>query len=326
MQDHQSAGVHAAGVPSDAHVGEDPEPEETDGSILESLPVSFEMVLLAPSILILAVISIIPLAVMLWLSVMEIQFTPVNEQTFVGVQNYADMVADANVWGAWQATAIYVSGSLILQLTLGVLIAVLLHRVSRGENVLTSVVIMPMMIAPVVVGLLWQFLLNPDFGLYTYLLNVVGLFETEPVLGTANSAMAAIIVMDTWEWTPLVVLIILARLKSIPEHLYDAAQVDGATGIAQFRYVTLPLLKPAIAIALLLRSMDLMRYFAKVFITTGGGPSNQTKIIGLYVYQQALRFFNLGYGAAAGLVMLLVTIIMGLFFVEAVMGGAGDDE
>lgn len=307
-----------------AYVGE--EPDESTRSIVESLPVSFEMLLLLPSILTLAALSIIPLAVMIFLSFHEVNFTPVEEQIFIGLGNYAQMVGDGAFWNSWKVTAVYVGGSLSLQLVLGVLISVMLHRVIRGENLFTSIIIMPMMIAPVVVGLIWQFLLDPSFGLYTYLLNQVGLFVSQPILGDSDSAMAAVILMDTWQWTPLIVLIVLARLKSIPEHLYEAARVDGATGITQFRYVTLPLLKPAIAIALLLRSMDLMRYFAKVFITTGGGPSSSTKIIGLYVYEQALRFFNLGYGSAAGLVLLIVTVLMGLAFVETIMGGAGDDE
>jgi len=323
MVEHQHT-TEISGVPTDAYVGE--EPDDMEESILESLPISFEMVLLAPSIITLAVLSIIPLVVMISLSFMEVSFTPIEEQIFVGVENYVDMTNDGNFWDAWKATAVYVGGSLSLQLGLGILISVMLHRVIVGENVFTSIVIMPMMIAPVVVGLLWQFMLDPTFGLYTYLMNQIGLFIDQPILGDPNSAMAAVILMDTWQWTPLIVLIILARLKSIPEHLYEAAQVDGATGFTQFRYVTLPLLKPAIAIALLLRSMDLMRYFAKVFITTGGGPSNTTKIIGLYLYEQALRFFNLGYGSAAGLVLLAVTVLMGLAFVETIMGGAGDDE
>jgi multiple sugar transport system permease protein len=323
MAEHQQT-AEVTGVPTEAYVGEDP--EDTGETFLESLPVSFEMLLLTPSIITLAVLSIIPLVVILWLTVMEVSYTPYYEQTFVGLENYVQMVNDDNVWNAWKVTVIYVGGALSLQLALGVLVAVLLHRTAKGENFLTSVIIMPMMIAPVVVGLLWQFLLDPSFGLYTYLVNQVGLFLNEPILGNPTSAMVSLILMDTWQWTPLVVLIVLARLKSIPTQLYEAARVDGATGLTQFRYVTLPLLKPAIAIALLLRSMDLMRYFAKVFITTGGGPSNSTKIIGYYVYQQVLRFFNLGFGSATAVVMLVVTILMGLFFVEAIMGGAGDDE
>ncbi|GAB3324799.1 sugar ABC transporter permease [Haloplanus rallus] len=322
MAQHKQA-MEVSGV-QNAYVGE--EPDESGGSILESLPVSFEMLLLLPSIITLAVLSIIPLVVMIYLSFHEVNFTPVEEQIFIGLGNFAEMAADGGFWNSWKVTAIYVGGSLGLQLGLGIFISVMLHRVIKGENVFTSIIIMPMMIAPVVVGLIWQFLLDPSFGLYTYLLNQVGLFVNQPILGDSTSAMAAVILMDTWQWTPLIVLIVLARLKSIPEHLYEAARVDGATGITQFRHVTLPLLRPAIAIALLLRSMDLMRYFAKVFITTGGGPSSSTKIVGLYVYEQALRFYNLGYGSATGIVLLIVTILMGLAFVETIMGGAGDDE
>lgn len=312
-QPQQQAGVH---------VGQ--EPDLTQGWT-DRLPMSFEALLLLPSIVVLAFISFVPLAALIGLSVMNIGFLPGEEPTFVGLQNYQQM-ANGAVASSWIVTAQYVLGSLTLQLVLGIVIATMLDKVSQGENVLTSIIIMPMMIAPVVVGLLWQFLLDPSFGLYTYLLNLVGLFTTNPVLGTEGSALIAVIVMDTWEWTPLVVLIVLAQLKSIPQQLYEAARVDGAGGLTEFWYVTLPLLKPAITIALLLRSMDLMRYFTKIFITTGGGPASSTKIIGFFVYEQALRFTNFGYGAALGLSMLVVTILMGIFFVEAIMGGAGDDE
>lgn len=306
---------------TEAFVGEDPEAE---GSITGSLPVSFETLLLAPSLVVLAVLSVLPLVALLWMSVMEINFLPGHEPTFVGLQNYQQMFT-ANVAQSWLTTVVYVVGALSLQIGLGTGIAVMLDRVSRGQNFLTSIVIMPMMIAPVVVGLLWQFLLNPTFGLYSWLLNQAGLFTNEPVLGNSTGAMAAVIVMDTWEWTPLVILIVLAGLKSIPQQLYEAARVDGASVFHEFRYITLPMLKPALAIALLLRSMDLMRYFTKIFITTGGGPANATKIIGFFTYEQALRFFNLGYGSALGVAMLVVTILLGMFFVETVMGGAGDE-
>lgn len=307
---------------SELYVGQEP---EEDTRILERIPISFESILLAPSIIVLGILSIIPLIALLWMSVMEINATPGQEPSFVGVQNYQDMANEAII-NSWEVTAVYVGGALALQIVLGTLIAVLLHRASKGENFLTGIIIMPMMIAPVVVGLLWQFLLDPSFGLYTWLLNQIGMFTSEPILGTESSALIAVIIMDTWQWTPLVVLIILAGLKSIPQQLYEAARVDGATLWSEFRYITLPLLAPALAIAVLLRSMDLMRYFTKIFITTGGGPSSSTKIIGFQIYEQALRFFNLGYGAALGLVMLAVTVIIGIVFVELIMGGAGDNE
>ncbi|MFC7197949.1 carbohydrate ABC transporter permease [Halospeciosus flavus] len=304
------------------HVGKEP---DTSSGYLESVPVSFETLLLIPSLLVLGILSIAPLAVILWMSVMEINFLPGHNPTFIGLQNYRQMF-NGTVAHSWYATVVYVGGSLTLQITLGTLIATMLDRVSRGENVLTSVIIMPMMIAPVVVGLLWQFLLNPSFGLYSWMLNQLGLFVNEPILGDSVGAMAAVIVMDTWEWTPLVVLIVLAGLKSIPAQLYEAARVDGANVLQEFWHITLPMLKPALAIALLLRSMDLMRYFTKIFITTGGGPANATKIIGFFVYEQSLRFYNLGYGSALGVGMLVVTVLLGMFFVETIMGGAGDNE
>lgn len=306
---------------SDVFVGDEP---ETKGPIVDRLPVSFEGLLLAPSVLVLGILSIVPLIALLWLSAMEVNFLPGHEPTFVGPENYQAMF-NSTVANSWKVTVFYIVGALSLQITLGTAIALLLDRVSRGENVLTGIIIMPMMIAPVVVGLLWQFLLDPSFGLYTWLLNQIGLFTESPILGSQPSALIAVIVMDTWQWTPLVVLIVLAGLKAVPRQLYEAARVDGATFWTEFRYVTLPMLKPALAIALLLRSMDLIRYFTKIFITTGGGPASSTKIIGFLVYEESLRFYNLGYGAAMGIGMLIVTILLGIFFTESVMGGAGDD-
>ncbi|SEW10973.1 carbohydrate ABC transporter permease [Natrinema salifodinae] len=306
---------------SDVFVGDEP---ETKGPIVDRLPVSFEGLLLAPSVLVLGILSIVPLIALLWLSAMEVNFLPGHEPTFVGLENYQAMF-NSTVANSWKVTVFYIVGALSLQITLGTAIALLLDRVSRGENVLTGIIIMPMMIAPVVVGLLWQFLLDPSFGLYTWLLNQIGLFTESPILGSQPSALIAVIVMDTWQWTPLVVLIVLAGLKAVPRQLYEAARVDGATFWTEFRYVTLPMLKPALAIALLLRSMDLIRYFTKIFITTGGGPASSTKIIGFLVYEESLRFYNLGYGAAMGIGMLIVTVLLGIFFTESVMGGAGDD-
>jgi len=282
------------------------------------------MKLLLPSIVFLAVLSIIPLVALLWMSVHEFGRIPTQANQFVGLQHYAEAISNDRLINSWKTTFIYVGASLLLQTVLGVVLAVSLDTIDRGENAFTSIIIMPMMIAPVAVGLIWQFLLSDAFGLYAFILHQIGLFTQQPVLANGETALPAVIIMDTWQWTPLVVLIVLARLKSIPEQLYEASRVDGATTLSQFRYVTLPMLKPAIAIALLLRSMDLMRYFAKVFITTGGGPSNSTKIIGFYVYQLVLRFFNLGVGSAAAIVMLAVTVLVGLVFVEAIMGGAGD--
>jgi multiple sugar transport system permease protein len=256
---------------------------------------------------------------------MEGVLSPTQTATFAGIENYRAIFANDGILASWRVTAIYLVVSLVLQISLGTIVAVALDRVKYFDDVFTSIVLMPMLIAPVIVGFLWAFLLDPSFGLYTYLLNQLGLYTQSPMFSDPTGAMIAVIVMDVWQWTPLVSLILLARLKSIPQGIYEAARVDGASFISEFRYIELPMLQSAFVIALLLRSMDLMRFFTKIFITTGGGPGSSTKIIGYYVYEQTLRFGNLGTGSALGLVMLVITVLMGLFFVESIMGGAGDE-
>jgi multiple sugar transport system permease protein len=286
---------------------------------------SFEMLLLIPSIVGLAIISLIPLVAILWLSVYEIAFGA-GETEFVALQNFQWAMTQPEVLSAWWVTTLYVGGALVLELGLGLLIAVSLHNVSRGDDIFTTIVIMPMMIAPVVVGLLWQFLLNTSFGMYAYIMQQLPLLPNTSVLANEGTALIALVVMDAWQWTPLIVLILFAQMKSIPSHLYEASRIDGATSWEQFRYVTLPLIKQGVAIALLLRSMDLLRFIDKIFITTGGGPASSTKVISFFVYEHGLRYQNFGQASALGIIVLIVTVLLGLVFVETIMGGAGDDE
>lgn len=292
----------------------------------ERIPtLSFEMRLLLPSIVGLAVISLIPLFAILWMSVHSIGFGA-QETEFVGVENFVWALTHPEIVDSWVTTFWYVGGALAVELALGLIIAVALHHVSRGENLFTTIIILPMMIAPVVVGLLWQFLLNSSFGMYAFIMRQLPLLPATNVLASKETALIAIVVMDTWQWTPLIVLILYAQMQSIPNHLYEAAQIDGANAWERFRYVTLPLIKPGIAIALLLRSMDLLRFIDKIFITTSGGPASSTKVISFFVYENGLRYQNFGSASALGIIVLIVTILLGLVFVENVMGGAGDDE
>ena len=304
--------------------------ERDDGGsgLLERLPLpslSFEMMLSLPSIVFLALISIIPLVALLWMSVMEFGFSPTEANEFIGLGNYEQVLTNARVINSWWTTAVYVTSTLVLQTVLGIVLAVSLDTIDRGENASTSIIIMSMMIAPVVVGLLWDFLLNNTFVLYAFVLHQFGLFVGQPILGTVDTALAAVIITDTWQWTPLVVLIVPARLKSVPTQSYEAARIDGADAWEAFRYVTYPLIKPAIAIALVLRSMDLLRFFDKIFITTRGGPADATKVIGMFIYEQGLGQLDYGVAAALGVTLMAVTIVIGFAFVELFMGGADDE-
>jgi multiple sugar transport system permease protein len=196
---------------------------------------------------------------------------------------------------------------------LGLVIALVIHEVIWGKNLALSLVLIPMFIAPVIVGLLGRFMVNPTYGLYAWVLRESGLYGGN-ILGDSVSAFVAVVLMDVWEWTPLVALITLAGLVSIQPQVLEAARVDGANYFERLRHIVLPSITGIVIVALLIRSMDALRYFDIIWQATNGGPANATKIIPLRLYESAFRFFHLGYAATIGLLMLAVSILVANLF------------
>jgi multiple sugar transport system permease protein len=174
-----------------------------------------------------------------------------------------------------------------------------------------------MMLPTVVAGVVWRLMLNPNFGAVNGTLKGMGV-NTDALTWTSspNLAMISIIAVDVWQWTPFMFLILLAGLQAIPQEPYEAALIDGSSAWQTFRHVTLPLLKPAILVALLLRTMDLLRVFDQVFILTEGGPGFATETISLYIYRTAFRFSDFGYAAAMSFVLLVITNIISAFYIR----------
>ncbi len=181
---------------------------------------------------------------------------------------------------------------------------------------LVTVFLMPMMIAPVITGLVWYFLYNGTFGWYHWLFQSVGLLGSKSILADAKTAMWAIVIVDVWQWTPLITLITLAGLKRVPRDQLEANMVDGATPLRNFVSVTLPNLYPVLLIAIMLRFMDNFRFIDTVLVLTGGGPGDATKILPVYLFDVSFKFFKLGRGAAIALTLLVVTIILGMILVR----------
>ena len=177
-----------------------------------------------------------------------------------------------------------------------------------------SLVLIPMFMAPVIVGLLGRFLTNSTYGLYAWLLDTLGLYSGD-ILGSRGSALVAVILMDVWQWTPLIALIVLAGLMSVSQTVLDASNVDGATYGQRLRFIILPSIAGVLLIAVLIRAMDAIRYFDIITVTTNGGPADATKIIPVRLYETAFRFFDLGYAAVLGFGMLVFTIIVANVFV-----------
>lgn len=277
--------------------------------------ISLEMKMLIPVLALLAVLSLFPFFYIIWMSLNIVSLINGISFDFAGLANWTRMFTDEIVGAAWARAALYFVATVGLEMILGIAIALLVHELVWGKNLVLSLILLPMFMAPVIVGLLGRFLTDSSYGLYAYVLRELGIFESD-ILGTASSALPAVILMDVWEWTPLIVLIVLAGLASVNQYVIEAAKVDGANYLERLRYIVAPSIAGVVIVALLVRSMDAIRYFDIITVTTNGGPGNTTKIIPIRLYETAFRFFDLGYAAAIGLGMLVFSILVANVFVR----------
>jgi multiple sugar transport system permease protein len=274
---------------------------------------SFPYLLLAPTIAVLLALSIYPLFYSVKISLQ----TESGGRVRYGLQNFARLFGDQFFLSALAHTLVYAIIALTIEFLLGLGLALLLNEKLRGRNGFRALLLVPMMIPAVVVGVIWRLMLNPNFGAINGTLKRFGL-NPESLTWTASPklAMVSVITADVWQWTPFMFLILLAGLQAIPQEPYEAALVDGSSTWQTFRHVTLPLLRPAILIALLLRTMDLLRVFDHIFILTEGGPGFATETVSLYIYRTAFRFSNFGYAAAMSFVLLLITNVISVGFIR----------
>jgi multiple sugar transport system permease protein len=274
---------------------------------------SLPYLLIAPAIAVLVALSIYPL-----LFAVKVAFqTGSGSSLRWTLANFARLSSDSFFLAALGHTFIYAVVALTFEFLLGLGLAVLLDGPLRGRSLFRAALLIPMMLPPVVAGVVWRLMLNPDFGAINGTLKSAGL-TTDALTWTASPvlAMAAVIAVDIWQWTPFMFLVLLAGLQAIPQEPYEAAMIDGASAWQTFRHVTLPLLRPAILIALLLRTMDLLRVFDQIFILTEGGPGFATETVSLYIYRAAFRFFDFGYAAAMSFVLLVLTNIISLTYIR----------
>lgn len=269
--------------------------------------------LIAPTVMVLLALSIYPL-----LYSIKVAFqTGSGETVRWSLANFTRLATDGFFLSALGHTVVYAVAALTFEFLLGLGLAVLLDRSVRGRSVFRAVLLIPMMIPPVVVGVVWRLMLNADFGAINGTLKSLGV-NTEALTWTASPqlALASVIAVDIWQWTPFMFLVLLAGLQAIPQEPYEAAKIDGASKWQTFRHITFPLLKPAILVALLLRTMDLLRVFDQIFILTEGGPGFATETVSLYIYRAAFRFFDFGYAAAMSFVLLALTNIISIGYIK----------
>ncbi len=274
----------------------------------------FYWYLMTPAIVLLAGITIYPFIWIIYMSLHKVKLGPAQDK-WVGLKNYARLLTDDKYLDGWIILGKYSGICLSFEILMGVVLALILHN-SRFEKVLITLFLMPMMVSPIVAGLLWFYMYNATFGWYHWLFESSGILGGASILARPETALYGVILIDIWQWTPLITLITLAGLKRVPQDQLEANMVDGADPVTNFFSVTLPNIYPFLLIAILLRFMDNFRFIDHIMATTKGGPGDATKILPVYLFDVSFKFFKLGRGAAIGLTLLIVTIILGLILVR----------
>ncbi len=268
----------------------------------------FALALFAPALAVLVLTTTAPLVYLAWTSLMRIELAMPWLTGFAGLANFEKMGADARFWHSLALTLVYTTSTVVLQVTIGLSLALLVLRIPKGQGIARVAAILPIVLAPVVVGLFWRTLvLAPDFGLVDLVTRALGL-GSHNWLGDPQLALISVIAIHTWQWTPFAFLVLLASLASLPPDVYEAARIDRATPWQRFRHITLPLIRPAIVVVVIMRLMIALSAFAAIYAATGGGPGTATEILNLYAYRTSFAELNLGYGASLAFVLLCITM------------------
>jgi multiple sugar transport system permease protein len=273
----------------------------------------FALALLAPALAVLLLTTTVPLVYLAWTSMNRIDLSMPWLSGFLGAANFGKMGDDPRFWNSLWLTGVYTASTVVLQVVIGLSLALLVLQIPRGQALLRVGAILPIVLAPVVVGLFWRTLvLSPDVGLVDVATRALGL-GSHNWLGDPQLALISVIAMHTWQWTPFAFLVLLATLSTLPPDVYEAARLDRASAWQRFVHITLPLIRPAIMMVVIMRMMTALSAFAAIFAATGGGPGSATEILNLYAYRTSFTELNLGYGASLAMVLLAITILVSFF-------------
>lgn len=282
----------------------------------------------APALAAIAGIAIFPLGWTFWESLhLHDLRMPWLGQPFVGLANYARLAHDPRFWAALGHTAFFTVTSITLELLLGLFLALVMNRSFRGRGALRGLVLLPWAIPTVVAALLWRFMFSSQAGIVNALLVRAGTLDHPMVFFIhAWTAWIPIILADVWKTTPFVALLLLAGLQGIDGTLYEAAAVDGAGPGWRLWHITLPLLRPAILVTLIFRTLDAFRVFDLIYVLTGGGPGTSTEPVALYTFDSLLQNLQFGYGAALSVVIFLITFALALLYMRGLGLDLGEEE
>ncbi len=260
-----------------------------------------------PALIIVLAVIVFPWVFTIWMSLNEWKVG--SPTTFVGLANYLRLPTDPRFIEAIGHTFYYTALSVVLPMIFGTLVAVIFHIKFPFRGALRAVFIMPMMATPVAVALVWTMMFHPQLGVLNYLLSLVGI---PPQLWVFHPAtvIPSLVLVETWHWTPLVMLIVLGGIAAIPNEPYESAKIDGATHWQMFRYITLPLITPFLFIAAMIRTIDAVKSFDTIFAITQGGPGSASETINLYLYSVAFVYYDLGYGSAIAVVFFALIVAL----------------
>lgn len=273
-----------------------------------------------PTILLLLAINIFPLLWTINLSFTNFKANRLNRAVeYIGFGNYQRILSDSDIWLSMQATAHFLCWTLFLQILLGFTLAWLINRKFRGSDLWTTIIVLPMMLSPAVVGNFWTFLYQPQIGLFNY---IIAFFTgADPssfeMLGSVRLAPWAIIIVDTWMWTPFVMLICLAGLRSIPAYIYEAAEIDRASKLRQFFTITIPMALPFLMLAVLFRGIENFKMFDLVVQLTGGGPGSITEMASINLKREAFEKWRTGYSSAFAVILFVTVFGFASIYVKA---------
>jgi len=267
--------------------------------------------MIAPALIVILVVVIYPLIYSLYLSFNSLLLTTPGKQQmeWIGLGNYIDLLRDDLVYISLKNTAVFTIAAVAIEFLVGLLLALIVNRGIKFDRTVTSVLLIPMMVASVAAGLMWRYLLHEQLGAVNAVIQWIGFsplnFRSDPLL-----AMPTIVACDVWQWTPFMFLLMLAGLQSLPRAPFEAATIDGASSLQTFRHITLQLMRPVILIALTLRTIDAIKTFDMIYTLTRGGPGTLTEVISYYIYRLGFWFYNLGKASAYSYVLLIIISVL----------------
>jgi multiple sugar transport system permease protein len=268
-----------------------------------------------PSLIALILVLAVPLVYSLVTSFFDTNLKYAGLGEFLGLQNYIEVLKDTYFIDSVVTTVKFTFFVVVIEFLVGLAIALLLNNIEKGRNFFFTIIIVPMMITPIAVGLIWRLLLHSDLGIVNYVLSLIGI-SGRAWLADANIALNTVMFIDIWQNVPYMVLVILAGLVTLPTEPYEAAAIDGATRIQSFFRLTVPMMIPTFSVVLLLRTITALKTYDLIFVLTRGGPGTTTEVISYHIYQQAFRYLEIGKASAMSYLLLLMIVPVAFLFIR----------